>query len=151
MKDMEHCLGSEMLQSLPEGFAFYQFGQVKLDRNHKSKKTLDFTDLCILCYPFHGEVSGIFYCFVEKGFEVDIYMEMGNIISTRTLGHMARKLKLEIVPLAPKTMSTEEYLKTLPEARENMEIMTYCHFYKNNVIPLYAGILISNPVGAGHA
>jgi hypothetical protein len=81
-----HDLITSLQNRLPKGFDFYHLGNVEIrEQKILTHELLDLKleDMVGVTFHFQGDFRGILLILVEKGMDMSIYSEMGNILAGR--------------------------------------------------------------------
>jgi hypothetical protein len=136
---------SELTSALPEGFSFYHLGQVeplptsgRLDHSPSI-----YPDSIGVAYRIQGDLRGLFIIVLDKGLDVSIYSELGNILASRLASNLSSSEDGLEIMISPPHVLNHSQLERLMRSQHPVIRKTYTHFDRNLSIPIQTLILLT--------
>jgi len=136
MEESTEFLGN-LKNAMPKEFSFYHLGSVEMQSTREletQNSELALDDLNAVAYSFQGDFRGVLVVLVEKGLDVSIYSEMGNILASR----MATELMqdgYDVMISPPRLLQTEQLDKLMKTSLKKIQ-GKYAHLYQNTTVPI---------------
>ena len=119
---MELDLQLERLSAaLPEHFPFYHLGEVT-SRESNEEPTPD-EDSVAISFRMHGDLQGILIVLFERGLDVSLYTELGNIIASQTATRLNQQQAMDVM-ISPPRLLAQGQVKNLLGSLENENTKT---------------------------
>lgn len=147
------ALDRNLEEALPEGFSFYDLGEVKLlDSAPELFSNLEKTDhrQSAYRYFFNGDVQGALILFFDEALDPSPFAEMGNIIAGRCAGHLEKHHEFEVM-ISPPELMTSAQIRQIGIRKPQGLFRTYRYLNVDREIRVHVLILPMRLQEAGHA
>lgn len=139
--------------ALPEKFSLYHLGEVTGQPDAAKGELSSGDDSQAVSFRLHGDAEGVLLVLFERGLDVSLYTELGNIIASQAVTRLQQQKGLEVMISPPRLLGREQLAKLLaslssvaiPHLRR-----TYLHTNGRVIVPvetLYLPILSEGMVG----
>lgn len=156
---MDNPLFSKIADALPDHFPFYDLGEVE-SAGHRLPEEISpqnsFEDCYAVAFRFYGDVSATLLVVFDKGLDVSVYSELGNILASHAATELARDHDDAQLMISPPRVLGEKQMARLLKERGPFLQRAYLHFCRDapggagKEIPVRV-IVLPTPDGGGHA
>jgi len=138
-------------EAFPKNVPFYHLGTVTATPAADLKLTSsELSEKVGLIFRFLGDYSGSFLFLFDKGLDVSVYAELGNVLASRISTHLSQNHQLDTMISPPQSLSDKQLLKVLENAPHFQQ--TYLHMHKRKLATVHAFMLARNsPEEIGNA
>jgi len=125
-----------LIESMPESFPFYHLGTVSSEPSiHKIAMPTEFTDSQVIGFQLLGDLQGWLVLVIDKGLDLQIYSEVGNIIAGQFSTRLSKILGGEVMISPPRSI-TAKTLATLLQNDLPLLVRQYRHVFDDHSIPI---------------
>lgn len=154
--EMDPAIQAAWVAALPECFDFYHLGSVARDEAAQPEpvaplEALAFEDRFAIGFGFHGDMRGLMILLLDKGLDLEVYSELGNLLAARIALELHRKGGLDVMISPPYSLSPKRLEEILASPPGKMIRQAYLHRYGSATVRMEAVILPSETKEAGHA
>jgi hypothetical protein len=138
-------LSRKFSDSMPDGFEFYHLGRVEsagdwADELSPSGNELPLEDRVAVAYRIQGDAQGALLILFDKGLDSSLYMEMGNIIASRTATQLNRIEGIDVLVSPPQVLK-EAMARSLLAQASPASRRRYLHLHEGRSISVETVIL----------
>jgi hypothetical protein len=134
-----------LLEAFPQVVSFYHLGTVNASAP-STTLTLTASELSEkvgLLFRFLGDFSGSFLFLFDKGLDLSIYSELGNVLASQIATHLSENHERDILISPPHTL-THTQLVTLLKSSQPRFQQTYFHKHEKNLATIHTFMLPRN-------
>lgn len=143
---------SQWAEALPESFPFYHMGNVEVSRQSQVSIEISPEDHVVLGFRLLGDMRGILFVIFDRGLDLSMYTEMGNILASRFATRLSEKEDVDVMISAPAEINEEEFHRSITVSQATRLIhRTYVHDHNQISIPVQMLVLPMPSEGAGNA
>jgi len=128
---------TNLKEALPKEFSFYHLGSVEMRSQREFTETnaeLILEDLNAVAFSFQGDFRGVLIILVEKGLDVSIYSELGNILASRLATELTHD-GYDVMITPPRLLQAPQ-LERLIQTPQKKIHGKYQHLYQNTTVPV---------------
>lgn len=156
MGEMNPAIQAAWRAALPERFDFYHLGSVaRLPEEPQPadpSANLAAENSFAVGFGFHGDMRGLLVLLIDKGLDLEVYSELGNLLAARVALELHRNGGLDVMISPPYSINPKRLGELLASPPGKMIRQAYTHRYGASEIRMEALILPSEGVAeVGHA